>query len=149
MSHIALGVDVRVMSHILLSHVSHMNESCLTYEWVMEHIWMSHGTHMNESCLTYEWVMEHTFLSHVSHMTESYREGSVYTIRAATPTTKTTALKRGAVPSWQVLLAGASTRGTWLIYMRDMTHPHTSAVPSWQAFVSGAFMCVMWLIHTH
>jgi len=23
------------------SHVSHMNESCLTYEWVMSHIWMS------------------------------------------------------------------------------------------------------------
>jgi len=47
------------MSHIWMSHVSHMNESCLTYEWVMSHIWTSHVSHMNESCLTYEWVMSH------------------------------------------------------------------------------------------
>jgi len=33
--------------------------SCHTYEWVMSHIWMSHVTHMNESCHTYEWVMSH------------------------------------------------------------------------------------------
>ena len=29
-----------------MSHVTHMNESCHTYEW-------SHVTHMNESCHTY------------------------------------------------------------------------------------------------
>jgi len=34
------------------SHVTHMNESRHTYEWVMSHIWMSHVTHMNESCHT-------------------------------------------------------------------------------------------------
>jgi len=51
-----------VMSHIWMSHVIHMNESCHTYEWVMPHIneschiWMVHATyewvvpHMNESC---------------------------------------------------------------------------------------------------
>jgi len=44
-----------VMSHIRMSHVTHMNESCHTYERVMSHIWMSHVTHMNESCHTYEW----------------------------------------------------------------------------------------------
>ena len=27
-------------------HVTHMNESCHTYEWVMSHIWMSHVTHI-------------------------------------------------------------------------------------------------------
>jgi len=32
---------------------------CHVYEWVMSHIWMSHVTHMNESCHTYEWVMSH------------------------------------------------------------------------------------------
>jgi len=45
------------MSHIWMSHVTHMNESCHTYEWVMSHIRMSHVTHMNESCHAYEWVM--------------------------------------------------------------------------------------------
>ena len=27
------------MSHIPMSHVSHTNESCLTYQWVTSHIW--------------------------------------------------------------------------------------------------------------
>ena len=81
-----------VVSHNWLSHVSHMNESCLTYECVMSHICMSHVAHAHESCLTYErsclayewvkshmrmshvtreWVMSHIWMSHVSHMNES------------------------------------------------------------------------------
>jgi len=48
-----------------MSHVTHMNESCHTYEWVMSHIWMSHVTHMNESCHTYEWVMSPMWMSYV------------------------------------------------------------------------------------
>jgi len=74
------------MSHIWMSHVTHMNESRHTYEWVISHIWvshvthmneschtyeMSHVTHMNESCHTYEWVMSHIWMSHVTHMDES------------------------------------------------------------------------------
>ena len=60
------------MSHIWMSHVTHMNESCHTYEWVMSHIWMSHTTHMNASTShTYEWVMFHIWMSHVTHMNES------------------------------------------------------------------------------
>ena len=59
------------MPHIRMSHVSHVNESCHTYDWVMSHIWMGHVTHMNESCHTYEWVMAHIWMSHVSHMNES------------------------------------------------------------------------------
>jgi len=43
-------------SYICMSHVTHMNESCHTYEWVMSHIRMSHVTHMHESYHTYEWV---------------------------------------------------------------------------------------------
>ena len=56
-----------LMSHMWISHVTHMNESCLTYEWVMSQLWMSHVSCMNESCLTYEWVMSHIWMSHVSH----------------------------------------------------------------------------------
>jgi len=40
-----------------MSHVSHINESCLIYEWVMSYVWRSHVSCMNESCLTYEYVM--------------------------------------------------------------------------------------------
>jgi len=48
-----------------------MNGSWHTYEWIMSHIWMSHVTHMNESCRTYEWVMLHIWMRHVTHMSES------------------------------------------------------------------------------
>ena len=54
------------MSHIWMSHVTHMNESCHTYEWVMSHIWMSHVTHTNESCHTYDWVMSHIWIIHAT-----------------------------------------------------------------------------------
>jgi len=59
------------MSHIWMSHVTHMNGSCHTYGWVMSHIWRSHFTHMNESCHTYKWVMSHIWVSHVTQMIES------------------------------------------------------------------------------
>jgi len=81
-----------VMSHIWMSHVTHMNELCHTYEWVMSHVCMSHvtsafskrpspanklytrirhATHMNESCHKYQWVMAHLWMSHFKHMNES------------------------------------------------------------------------------
>ena len=54
------------MSHVRMSHVTHMHESCHSYEWVMSHVrmshvtWrMSHVTRKNESCQTYESVMSH------------------------------------------------------------------------------------------
>ena len=47
------------MSHVWMSHVTHENESCHTWEWVMSHMRMSHVTHVNESCHTCEWVMSH------------------------------------------------------------------------------------------
>ena len=70
-----------VVSHIWMRHVTHINESWHTYEWVMSHtwtsptthewvmshIWMRHNTLMNESCHTYEWVMSHIWMSHVTH----------------------------------------------------------------------------------
>jgi len=56
----------------LLRHVTHMNESCRTYEWVMSHIWMSHVTRMNESCHTYEWFMSRTWMDYNTLMNESW-----------------------------------------------------------------------------
>jgi len=59
------------MSRTWMSHVTHINESYHTYEWVMSHIWTSPITHMNEWCHTHEWVMSHTWTSHVTHMNGS------------------------------------------------------------------------------
>ena len=72
------------MSHIWMSHVTHMNESCHTYEWVMKHIKMSHVTHIDESCDTYVWITmakyatvaiagEQKWMSHVPRIFEAWR----------------------------------------------------------------------------
>ena len=56
-----------VTAHMWLSHVSHMNDSCVTiqrFEGVTSHIWMRHVSHMNEPW--YEWVMSHIWRSHFS-----------------------------------------------------------------------------------
>ena len=73
-------------SHVWRSHVTRMNESCHTQEWVMSHAWMSNATCMNESCHTHWWVMSHagqqsclpqegamshTRISHVARMNDS------------------------------------------------------------------------------
>ena len=43
-----------VMSHLGMSHVTHVNDWYRTYECIMSHMWMSHAAHRN-SCHTYEW----------------------------------------------------------------------------------------------
>ena len=65
------------MSHIWMRHVTHMNASCHTYEWVMSNIWMSHVansmshvTNVSASHHTYKRVMLHMWRSHVTHMKE-------------------------------------------------------------------------------
>jgi len=35
----------------------HFYVCSFSYGWVMSHIWMSHVTHMNDACHPYEWVM--------------------------------------------------------------------------------------------
>ena len=46
-----------------MSHVTHVQKSCHTYNWVISHIWVSHVihrkshvTHMIESCHIFEWA---------------------------------------------------------------------------------------------
>jgi len=46
-----------------MSHVTHMNESCSTYQWFryVAHVnesWLMQGS-LTESCLAHEWVMSH------------------------------------------------------------------------------------------
>ena len=61
----------RVMSHILMMHVTHITKSCHTYPGVMSHVSMSHVTYVNESCHMYQWVVSHISKSHVTHINES------------------------------------------------------------------------------
>jgi len=41
----------------LIMHESCHSSSWHTYGWVMSHLWMSHVTHLSESCDTYKWVV--------------------------------------------------------------------------------------------
>jgi len=41
-----------------------INETCHTYDWGMSHMWLSHVTHMIESFHTFDWVMSHIGMSH-------------------------------------------------------------------------------------
>ena len=42
--------------HMRVSHVTHVNESYHTCEWVMLHMRMGHVTRVTESCHTYRWM---------------------------------------------------------------------------------------------
>jgi len=108
--------------------MSHVNESCLTYEWVMSHTWMSQSCHMygwvtlpvsqesahgpqkiytmNESCHAYEWVTSHIWMSlwmsHVTHMNASCHACVLH------------------IHVWH----DAFICVTWLIHMCDVTHSY-------------------------
>jgi len=105
------------MSHIWMGHVTHMNESCHTYErvmshilWVMSHIWMSHVTHMNGSCLTYEWAMPHVWMSPSCVGHESF------------------------------------VCGTWVIRMWDMTHPMSNTTFEIWIWFDVTHILLTWLV---
>jgi len=166
-----------VMSHIWMSHVTHMNESCRTYEWVMSHIWMSHVahicmshvTHMNESCHSYGRVMSHIWMSHVAHMNES-RHTSAWVIRYVEMSHVThmdeschicKSLHTYEYESSHIWMICEDL--TWLIHMCDMTHSyvqHDSCIrltlssqiihmceDSYSYVRHDSFMCATWLIH--
>ena len=119
------------MSHIWMSHVTHMNESCHTYEWVMSHIWMSHVTHMNESRHTYEWVMSHIWMSHVTYMNESCHTSGSPSHQPPIAARLSCFLDR-----WHALLQYVIR----LLHTCDMTHSHV-----WH----DSFICVTWLIRIY
>ena len=60
-----------LMSHIWMSHATHMNKSCHTYAGVMSHTWRSHVTHMNGSRHTHQLVMSHAWRSQVTQKNHS------------------------------------------------------------------------------
>jgi len=76
------------MSHIWMSHVTDMNESCAytcisilllsrntghTCEWVMRHIWMSHVTHVDALCHAWERVTSHIWMGSITLVNKSCR----------------------------------------------------------------------------
>jgi len=48
------------------NHVTYVNESCHTCEWIVSHMWIYHVTHVNISCHTCEWITSHMWMDHVT-----------------------------------------------------------------------------------
>jgi len=60
------------LSHVWMSHITRLNESCHTYEWITSRIWMSHSAHMNQSwhtCMSNH--LSHVRMSHSTHVNKS------------------------------------------------------------------------------
>jgi len=121
-------------------------------QWVMSHMWMSHVTHVNESCHTYEWVMSHTWMLHTRARIYGQR------VRACAAFTCVTWLIHTCDMTHSHEWHDSFMCVTWL--MHDMTHScvwHDSCMSATRGicmcdvthwFVSqDAFTCVTWLIH--
>jgi len=130
------------MSHMWMSHLNHVNESCHTCELVMSHVWMSHVTHMNEACHTQEWVMSHVGISHVTRMNES-----CHTYEWVMSHVWTTHL--GKPECWIGWRDMSHSRWTWRIPM-DMTHLCVTCLRvTWLIYMwHDSFLRVTWLIPT-
>ena len=140
-----------------MSHVTHINEPCHTYEWVMSHIWMSHVTHMNEPCHTYEWVMSHMRMSHVTYMNESCHTyewvmSHICMSRATYQVSlQTKRLMRGSwtwCPSNCKRFSSSFMSHPWLIHSFSfVTHLSVLRDSNCKRFSTSFMMTYSWLIH--
>jgi len=69
MTHL-IRIHVCDMTHLIRIHVCDMTHLSDTHSsnWGILHLRRSHVSHMNESCHTHEWVMSHTWMRNVTCM---------------------------------------------------------------------------------
>ena len=72
-SFISVRICVRVMPHICMSHVAHVNLSCRTCEWVMPHMWMSYVDSMSSPC-EFAQIMSRTERETFAYMSRTERK---------------------------------------------------------------------------
>jgi len=102
-------------------YVNLVKESCHTYGWVMSHIWMSHVTHMDESQQTYESVTCATWLIQMCSMTCSYVYVTYSYVRHDS-FVSTTWLIHMCDMTHSCVRHDSCICVTWLIRKCDMTH---------------------------
>jgi len=128
----------------------HMFESCHTYEWVMPHIWTSHVTHMNESCHTCEWVMSHMWMRHITHGNVSNTHmGWLWLVGSLTllvSFAKVPYKRDDILQKRPIILRSLLILATPYEYRRRLFPQHTHDGP----FVCLWHMCHIWMSHvTH
>jgi len=71
-------IYISMYIYLYMSMYIHMNQIKIRVpQRVMSHIWMRHLTHMQESCHTCEWVTSHMSRSNVTYMNEAYGMATV------------------------------------------------------------------------
>ena len=120
---------------------------------LMARTWMSHLTHMNESCHTREYVTSHTSMSHVTHMDESHHTCHTYEWVCVTPMNgcgsnrEAPEITYAASPKWRLCLASAATaqrifRCLVCLFSFPCLVCHVWSFPVWSA-VSIALCCFL------
>jgi len=136
------------MSHIWMSHVTHVNESCQSYEWVMSHMWMSHVNHMNESCYTCEWVMSIIWMSHVTHVNESCHTYECVMSHIWMSDQWQHRHKYVTIIVTNSVIFVTNMTMSVSMTMSNMTMSITQTMSVWRCLWHASFICVTWLIHT-
>jgi len=140
------------------------------YEWVMSHIWMSHVSHMNESCLTQYlylngnrlrgtipaelgklsklqhlglWTNSLEVYLHMWDMTHSYARHGAFTRKNFMCETWLICMSDLILSLPSCVRRDSLICETWFIYTWDMTHSYVRH----DAFIWESFMCETWLIH--
>jgi len=146
------------MSHIWMSHVTHLNESCHTHEWVMPHTWMSPSTHKTRfisfhaqdaihscvwhdvCCSVLQWVMSHTWMSHATHLNESSFKCVTWLIQICDMTYSPEVCRHFTRPSLVMSLGSES----WGVCMNQ----DSCKVPAYFWWISHVTHFESWFIHT-
>jgi len=115
------------VSHVRMSHVTHLYESCDTFKWVMSHrltgtLLQSHTKHLTcgtrkkwVMSQTFKWVMSHTFKWVMSHRHTAAVSNETFDMWR-TVYTCSCWIWWGPNGGW------LRARGSWIVQMCDMTH---------------------------
>ena len=111
----------------VVRHVTQMDETCHTSEWVMSHIWMRHVSQVNGTCLAIEWPwLIHTCVNESCVWRVTWRvPWQMYLKRVCNTMASATSV------TWCV---------PWLLQMCDVTHSHVE---------HASFICDMTMRHDH
>jgi len=131
-----------VMSHLYMSHVRCINESCHMYKWVMSHVnefiwwtWLVHVQYGDESCHVVQWVWSRAYTIRIISIRFILSEGE-----------KSVCLSL----SFPVSLSFSRARARLLSHSLTHSQTHTLSPPSSSSLaLSLAFTVPFSLSHTH
>jgi len=115
------------MSHIWMSHVTHMNESCHKQEWVILHTGMSHVTYIDESCHMYESLanMVNLVLEILQILSSQIDQSGLLEILCTYTYICRRTLTHAHTDTTKLCKSGQSHQDSFCIYLHIYSHPPT------------------------